>query len=98
PLPLLITQDAAIQGEPLLSGLAVKTAGQRDPLGSAKCQQALDDAIQIWHRRLAGDAQHVLAAEFGVNPGRIAEVLAGKRFPQARAIALGGNVSVDIRT
>jgi hypothetical protein len=26
PLPLLITQDATIQGEPLLSGLALETA------------------------------------------------------------------------
>lgn len=48
----------------------------------------LDDAVQIWQRRQAGEAQHVLAAAFGVNPGRIAEVLSGRRFPDARAIAL----------
>lgn len=46
------------------------------------------DAVQIWQRRLAGDAQHVLAADFRVNPGRVAEVLSGKRFPNARAMAL----------
>jgi hypothetical protein len=58
----------------------------------------LDDAVQIWLRRMAGDAQHVLAAEFKVNPGRIADVLASKRFQQARAIALGDNATVDIGT
>jgi phage tail protein X len=58
----------------------------------------LDDAVQIWRRRIAGEAQHVLAAEYYVNPGRIAEVLAGKRFPHARAIALGDNAAVDAGT
>ena len=29
---------------------------------------------------LRGDAQHAIAAYFGVNPGRIAEVAAGDRF------------------
>jgi hypothetical protein len=29
----------------------------------------------------------MLAAEFEVNPGRIAEVLSGKRFPNAKSIA-----------
>jgi hypothetical protein len=46
-----------------------------------------EDAVEIWRRRLQGEAQHVLAADFGVNPGRIAEVLTGKRFPEARGIA-----------
>jgi hypothetical protein len=49
------------------------------------------DAVQIWRRRLKGEAQHLLAADFHVNPGRIAEVLSGKRFPNARAIALVRN-------
>jgi hypothetical protein len=49
------------------------------------------DAVDIWRRRLAGEAQHVLAAAYNVNPGRIAEVLSGKRFPNARSIALAGN-------
>jgi hypothetical protein len=48
----------------------------------------LEDAVEIWRRRLAGQAQHVLAADYHVNPGRIAEVLAGKRFPEAQALAL----------
>jgi hypothetical protein len=47
----------------------------------------LDDAVEIWSRRNSGIAQHVLAAEYGVNPGRVAEVLASRRFPEARALA-----------
>ena len=62
-------------------------------------QLTLDDAVRIWRRRRAGEAQHVLAADFGVNPGRIADVLAGRRFPEARAISLddgaGENLTPD---
>jgi hypothetical protein len=54
------------------------------------------DAVQIWQRRLNGEAQHLIAAEFNVNPGRIAEVLSGKRFPNARATALAQNA--DLRS
>jgi hypothetical protein len=53
---------------------------------SARLTEA--DAVEIWRRRHSGEAQHILAAEFNVNPARIAEVLSGKRFPNARAIAL----------
>jgi hypothetical protein len=53
----------------------------------------LADAVQIWRRRARGEAQHVLAAAYGVNPGRIAEVLSGKRYPEARAIAEGQNIN-----
>jgi len=50
----------------------------------------LEDAIEIWRRRWLGEAQHVLAAAFGVNQGRIADVLSGRRFPEAKEIALEG--------
>lgn len=43
-----------------------------------------DDARLIWRRRAEGAAQHEIAAELGVNQGRISEVLSGKRFPGAR--------------
>ena len=48
----------------------------------------LEQAIEIWQRRNLGVAQHVLAAAFAVNQGRISEVLTGKRFPEARSLAL----------
>lgn len=46
-----------------------------------------EDAVEICRRRLRGEAQHLLAAEYGVNPARVSEVLSGKRFPNARATA-----------
>jgi hypothetical protein len=46
-----------------------------------------EDAVEIWRRRLQGEAQHILAADFGVNPGRIAEVLSGKLHPDAKGLA-----------
>jgi len=48
----------------------------------------LDDAIEIHKRRALGQAVHVIAAAFRVNPGRISEVLSGKRFREARYRAL----------
>lgn len=41
----------------------------------------------IWRRHEEGAAQHVIAAELGVNQGRVSEVLSGMRFPQARLLA-----------
>lgn len=49
----------------------------------------LDDAVDIWLRHWEGEYQHHIAASFGVNPGRINEVLKGHRFPQSQAIASG---------
>ena len=39
-----------------------------------------DDAAVVKGMRLRGDRQHDIAAWFGVNPGRIAEVLNGHLF------------------
>ena len=50
----------------------------------------LEDAVEIWRRRWLGEAQHSIAAGFGVNPGRVAEVLAEKTFSKAKKIALKG--------
>jgi predicted XRE-type DNA-binding protein len=47
----------------------------------------LSDAVEIWHRRSAGEAQHKIAAAFDVNQGRISEILSGKRFPAAKRLA-----------
>ena len=47
-------------------------ARQRFPLS--------DDAIRdIWQRLRAGDMQHDIAADYGVNAGRISEINTGKR-------------------
>ena len=34
-----------------------------------------DDAVDVWLRYWAGEFQHDIAAEYGVNQGRINEVL-----------------------
>lgn len=52
---------------------------------SAKLSE--EDAAEIVRRHDMGEAQHVIAAAFGVNQGRISEIVQGKRFPRARAIA-----------
>jgi hypothetical protein len=46
------------------------------------------DAIEIWKRRRLGEAIHSIAAGFRVNPGRVAEVLNGTRFPEAERLSL----------
>lgn len=50
-------------------------------------QLTKDDAAQIWVRHWKGDYQHVIAASFGVNQGRVNEVLKGHRHPGSEDIA-----------
>ena len=38
-----------------------------------------DDAIKVWAMFRAGEFQHRIAAYFDVNPGRVNEVVKGKR-------------------
>jgi transcriptional regulator with XRE-family HTH domain len=47
----------------------------------------LNDAVEIWNRRSAGEAQHKIAAAYDVNQGRISEILSGRRFPAAKRLA-----------
>jgi hypothetical protein len=46
-----------------------------------------EDALEIWRRYWSGDFQHRIAADFDVNPGRVNEVLKGKRWPGSEAAA-----------
>lgn len=46
-----------------------------------------DDAVQIWIRSWNGEFQHRIAASFDVNPGRVNEVLKGRRWPGSEAEA-----------
>jgi len=48
----------------------------------------LGDAIEIWKRSRLGEAIDMIAAAFRVNPRRVAEVLSGKRFPEAERLSL----------
>jgi hypothetical protein len=50
-------------------------------------QLTFDDAVAIWLRSWAGAFQHTIAAQYGVNPGRVNDVLKGRKHSGARAIA-----------
>jgi hypothetical protein len=50
-------------------------------------QLTSDDAVDIWLRHWAGEYQHHIAASYGVNPGRVNDVLKGRKHPESEAIA-----------
>lgn len=56
----------------------------------------VNDAIEIWNRRSAGEAQHKIAAAYEVNQGRISEILSGKRFPAAKTLAQNSRFDLGI--
>ncbi len=45
------------------------------------------DAIQVWLMRWSGTYQHDIAAHFGVNQGRISEILNGHTWPGSEGAA-----------
>lgn len=47
----------------------------------------LQDAVEVWRRKALGHLQHHIAAHFGVNQGRVSEILNGKTYPEARKLA-----------
>jgi len=46
-----------------------------------------DDAVDVWLRHWAGEYQHTTAATYGVNPGRINEILKGHKHDGSEAAA-----------
>jgi hypothetical protein len=50
-----------------------------------------DDAAEVWKRHFLGEAQHHIAQAFGVNQGRISEILKEKRHVGSRTVALGNS-------
>lgn len=56
---------------------------------------SLEDAIHIFRARGSGVACHVIAARLAVNPGRISEILHGRRFPEAKALAFSTPVPLN---
>lgn len=50
------------------------------------------DAVEVWKRHFLGEAQHHIAQAFGVNQGRVCEILKGQRHPGSREAALGKQV------
>jgi hypothetical protein len=49
----------------------------------------MQDAVAIWRRILSGEFQHRIAADYDVNPGRIAEIKRGHLFPGSFDLATG---------
>ena len=45
------------------------------------------DAVEIWIRHWSGEFQNRIAAHFDVNPGRVNEVLKGRRFKGSEQVA-----------
>ena len=46
-----------------------------------------DDATAVWLMRWSGMYQHDIAAHFGVNQGRISEILSGQRHVGSESAA-----------
>lgn len=46
-----------------------------------------DDAVNVWLRHWHGDFQHTIAASYGVNPGRVNDVLKERAHYGSRAAA-----------
>ncbi|MER9615590.1 hypothetical protein [Mesorhizobium sp. M0207] len=50
-------------------------------------QLTFDDAVEIWVRHSNGDYQHHIAADYRVNPGRVNDVLKGRKHVGSEKIA-----------
>ncbi len=48
---------------------------------------SFEDAVQVWLRRWNGEYQHQIAASYGVNQGRVNEILKGKAHLGSEQIA-----------
>ena len=46
-----------------------------------------DDAVQVWLRHWNGEFQHKIAASYGVNQGRVNEVLKERLHPGSKQTA-----------
>ena len=49
---------------------------------------SFNDAVDIWLRHWTGEYQHNIAASYGVNPGRVNDVLKHRRHPDSEAVAV----------
>ena len=50
-------------------------------------QLTFDDAIDVWLRHWSGEYQHHIAASYGVNPGRVNDVLKGRKHAESEQAA-----------
>jgi DNA-binding transcriptional regulator LsrR (DeoR family) len=52
-----------------------------------KTALSFEEAVEVWLRYWAGQYQHDIAAHFGVNSGRVSEVLKEKKHVGSREAA-----------
>jgi hypothetical protein len=50
-----------------------------------------DDAVEVWKRHFLGEKQHHIAQAFGVNQGRINDILKERRHTGSRLVACRNN-------
>ena len=55
--------------------------------GQPSKRLTFQDAIEVWRRYWAGEYQNRIAAYFDVNPGRVNEVIKGRRHPGSESAA-----------
>ena len=56
---------------------------RRSDLRSPSRKLTREDAVMIILRVRAGEFQNRVAADYDVNPGRVNEIMKGRRFPEA---------------
>lgn len=56
-------------------------------MSSSTYKLTQDDAVEVWIRHWHGEFQHSIAASYGVNQGRVNEVLKGHRHPGSEHLA-----------
>ena len=59
----------------------------QDNLPPQKPDVTFDEAVEVWRLHELGVAQHRIAARFGVNPGRVNEVLKEHKHIGSRDVA-----------
>jgi transcriptional regulator len=57
------------------------------PQVNSKPALVFNDAVEVWLLRRQGWHQHEIAARFGVNPGRVSEVLKERKHLGSRELA-----------
>jgi len=64
-----------------------------EPLRRRSPTLTFDDAVKVWKRHFLGETQHHIAQVFGVNQGRISEILKERKHVGSHAAALGADAS-----
>lgn len=67
---------------------AMSSDFQLNTIATKRASLSFEEAVHVWKVRLSGEKQHVIAAMFGTNPGRIAEILTREVHPGAKDKAL----------